>query len=155
MKKVATSHRFSALLSSPTPVISLFCQSITMVDSMKDIASWALDTAASRGATYCDVRIVDERSRTLMTKNGKVAHAADSESLGIGIRVIAENAWGFASTDNLTRESVEATAASAVNIARASAKVKAQELQLAAEKPAAADWTTPHKIDPFTTSLEQ
>jgi TldD protein len=123
--------------------------------SMKDIASWALNTATSRGATYCDVRIVDERSRTLMTKNGKVAHAADSESLGIGIRVIADNAWGFASTDDLTRDSIEATAAKAVSIARASAKVKAQELQFAAEKPAVVDWTTPHQIDPFTTSLEQ
>src|SRR5438045_2344891 len=94
--------------------------------SMKDIASWALNTATSRGASYCDVRVVDERSRTLMTKNGKVAHAADSESLGIGIRVIAENAWGFASTDDLSRTSVEATAAKSVSIARASAKVKAQ-----------------------------
>src|SRR5437588_12910594 len=123
--------------------------------SMKDVASWALNTATSRGASYCDVRIVDERSRTLMTKNGKVAHAADSDSLGIGIRVIAENAWGFASTDDLSRTSVETTAANAVSIARASAKVKAQELRLADEKSAVADWTTPHKIDPFTTSLEQ
>ena len=122
---------------------------------MKAIGAWALDTAKSRGATYADARIVDERSRALMTKNGKVAHAADSESLGIGIRVIADNAWGFASTDNLSRESVEVTAAKAVSIARASAKVKAQELRLAAEKPAVVDWTTPHKIDPFTTSLEE
>ena len=122
---------------------------------MKDIGSWALNAATFRGATYCDARVVDERSRTLMTKNGKVAHAADSESLGIGIRVIADNAWGFASTDDLTRNSVEATAAKAVAISRASAKVKAQELRLADEKPAVVDWTTPHKIDPFTTSLEQ
>lgn len=122
---------------------------------MKDIGSWALNTATSRGATYCDARIVDERSRSLMTKNGKVAHASDSESLGIGIRVIAENAWGFAATDDLTRDSVERTAAKAVSIARASAKVKAQELRLTEEKPSVADWTTPHQIDPFTTSLEQ
>ena len=103
---------------------------------MKDIGSWALNTATSRGATYCDARIVDERSRALMTKNGKVAHAADSESFGVGIRVIADNAWGFAATDDLSRESVEATAAKAVSIARASAKVKAQELRIADEKPA-------------------
>ena len=73
---------------------------------MKDIAAWALNTATQRGATYADVRIVDDRQRTLMTKNGTVAHAADSESFGIGIRVIANGAWGFASTDDLSRESV-------------------------------------------------
>jgi TldD protein len=122
---------------------------------MKDIASWALNTATQRGATYCDVRIVDDRIRALMTKNGKVAHASDSETLGVGIRVIANGAWGFDSTDNLSRESVEATAARAVEIAKASATVKNQELHLAPEKPAVADWTTPHKVDPFATSLQQ
>ncbi|MCU1311153.1 MAG: peptidase modulator of gyrase [Candidatus Angelobacter sp.] len=120
-----------------------------------DIASWALNTATQRGATYCDVRIVDDRIRALMTKNGKVAHASDSETLGVGIRVIANGAWGFDSTDNLSRESVEATAARAVEIAKASATVKNQELHLAPEKPAVADWTTPHKVDPFATSLQQ
>src|SRR3954454_17552243 len=114
--------------------------------AMKDIASWALNTATQRGATYCDVRIVDDRIRALMTKNGKVAHASHSETLGVGIRVIANGAWGFDSTDNLSRESVEATAARAVEIAKASATVKNQELVLAPEKPAIADWTTPHQI---------
>jgi TldD protein len=123
--------------------------------SMKEIASWALNTATQRGATYCDVRLVDDRQRALMTKNGTVAHASDSETLGIGIRVIANGAWGFASTDNLSRESVEKTAAQAVSIAQASARVKETDLRLAPEKAAVADWTTPHRIDPFTTSLQQ
>lgn len=122
---------------------------------MKQIATWALETAEQRGATYCDVRILDDRHRALMTKNGTVAHASDSESLGIGIRVIAEGAWGFSSTDDLRRESVEQAAAEAVAIARASARVKEQPLRLAPEKPAVADWATPYRIDPFTTSLEQ
>src|SRR5260370_25566694 len=122
---------------------------------MKEIADWALTTAATRGATYADLRIVDERQRALATKNGKVGHASEAESLGIGIRVIAEGAWGFASTDNLTRTSVDATAARAVAIARASARVKHRELVLAPEQAYTADWTTPYKVDPFTTSVEQ
>src|SRR5205823_12295617 len=101
---------------------------------MKDIANWALGTAAARRASYCDVRVVDERQRALATKNGVVGTAGDSESLGVGIRVIAEGAWGFASTDNLSRASVEATAARAVDIARASARVKQRELALAPER---------------------
>src|SRR5437762_11853712 len=52
--------------------------------SMKEIADWALDIANQHGATYCDVRIVDDRQRALATKNGKIAHAADSEVLGCG-----------------------------------------------------------------------
>ena len=56
---------------------------------MKDVASWALNTAALRGASYADARIVDERSRALATKNGKIGGASDAESLGLGVRVIA------------------------------------------------------------------
>ena len=122
---------------------------------MKEIAVWALDTAAQRGATYADARIVDERQRSLSTKNGKVGHASDAESLGIGIRVIANGSWGFAASDSLERKAVEAAAAQAVAIAQASARVKAADVRLAPEKPAVADWTAEHKIDPFTTSVGQ
>jgi TldD protein len=122
---------------------------------MKDIAAWALNAAALRGATYADARIVDDRTRALSTKNGKVGSASDAESLGIGIRVIADGAWGFAASDDLKRVSVEAAAAQAVEIAKASAKVKIEPVRLAPEKPAVADWTAPYRIDPFTISVEQ
>src|SRR5438046_2917297 len=122
--------------------------------AMKEIAEWALNIAALRGASYADTRIVDERSRTLATKNGKIGSASDAESQGIGIRVIADGAWGFASSDNLSREAVESTAAQAVAIAKASASVKQRDVQLAPEKPATAEWTSPYKTDPFTTSVE-
>ena len=122
---------------------------------MKEIAGWALSTAAQRGASYADARIVDERQRALSTKNGKVGHVSDAESLGIGVRVIANGAWGFAATDSLKRQAVEAAAAQAVAIAKASATVKNGELRLAPEKPAAADWTSECRIDPFKISVEQ
>jgi len=122
---------------------------------MKQIAQWAIDTATKRGATYCDARIVNDRQRALATKNGKIGHAADSESLGIGIRVIVSNAWGFASTDDLSRESVERTAARGVEIARASSRVQQHPIHLAPEMAVTADWTNPYKIDPFSTSIEQ
>ena len=100
---------------------------------MKQIAHWAIDTATKRGATYCDARIVNDRQRGLATKNGKIGHAADSDSLGIGVRVLVNNAWGFASTDDLSRESVERTAARAVEIARASSRVQEHPIRLAPE----------------------
>src|ERR1039458_3946985 len=101
---------------------------------MKDIASWALETAKLRGASHAEARIVDERSRALATKNGRIASASDSESLGIGIRVIANGGFGFAATDDLSREGVEGCAARAVEIARASSRVKSQELYLVPDR---------------------
>lgn len=122
---------------------------------MQDIASWALNLATLRGASYADARIVDERSRALSTKNGKIGAASDAESLGVGVRVIADGAWGFAASDDLRRESVEATAARAVEIAKASARVKVHDVKLVPEKPVTAEWASAHKIDPFAISIEQ
>jgi len=122
---------------------------------MQDFASWALNVAAVRGASYATARIADDRSRALSTKNGKVGSASDSESLGIGVRVIADGALGFASSDDLSRAALEATAARAVEIAKASARVKEHDIRLAPEKAATAEWTSLCQIDPFTTSAEQ
>ncbi|MFQ5662248.1 MAG: TldD/PmbA family protein [Terriglobia bacterium] len=122
---------------------------------MRDWAQWALDTAAARGATYADVRVLDTRQRTLSTKNGKVGTLAESESLGLGVRVIAEGAWGFAATDRLTREPIDATAARAVALARASARVKKKDVALAPEEKITAFWQTPIEKDPFAVPLEE
>jgi TldD protein len=122
---------------------------------MKHIVDWALNLVTQRGASYADARVVDERSRSLATKNGKIGHASDAESQGIGIRVLADGAWGFAASKDLSRGGVESAAARALAIARASAKVKRENVRLAPEKPVVADWATPCKIDPFTTSIEQ
>ena len=50
---------------------------------------------------------------------------------------------------------MEATAARAVDIAKASSRVKQHDIRLAPEKSVSAQWTTPFQIDPFTTSVEQ
>jgi len=122
---------------------------------MKHIADWALNISNQRGASYADARVVDDRSRALATKNGNISHASDGESLGIGIRVLADGAWGFAASDDLSRAVVEGTAARAVAIAKASARVKQQDVRLAPEEPATAEWATPYQIEPFTISVEQ
>jgi TldD protein len=122
---------------------------------MKTAAELALDTASARGATYADARVVAVRNRSLTTKNGLVGHASESESLGIGVRAIAEGAWGFAASADLNPTAVDAAAARAVEIARASARVKREDVRLAPEPAAVAEWTTPYKVDPFTTSVER
>src|SRR6266481_9186868 len=122
---------------------------------MKSAARLALDAATVRGVTYADTRVVSIRNRSLTAKNGRVGHASESESLGIGVRVIANGAWGFAASADLSRAAVEAAAARAVEIARASSRVKRENVRLAPEPAAMAEWTTPYKVDPFTTSVDQ
>jgi len=122
---------------------------------MQDWANWALETARVRGSTYADVRVMDIRQRDLSTKNGHVGTLSETESLGIGVRVIAAGAWGFASSDRLTREGVEACAAQAVAIARASALTKRQDVVMVPEGAYSDTWNSPCRIDPFRIALEQ
>jgi len=122
---------------------------------MQDLANSAIETAKKRGASYADVRVMDIRHRDISTKNGEVGTLAESESLGIGIRVIASGAWGFASTDRLTREGVQACAAEAVEIAKASALAKRENVALAPEKTYVDTWQNPFLKDPFRIPVEQ
>src|ERR1700751_4297920 len=88
---------------------------------MWELASHCPETAKLLGAEYADVRVMHLRQRDLTTKNGAVGTLAQSESIGLGIRVLATGGWGFASTDRLTRDGVAACAAHAVSIGKASA----------------------------------
>ncbi|MHC4860524.1 MAG: PmbA/TldA family metallopeptidase, partial [Planctomycetota bacterium] len=90
---------------------------------MKELASLALDTATRLGASYADVRIVRYRRQDLAAEDRRLAGFSDSDDMGIGVRVLANGAWGFAATGELTREEVERVAAEAVQVAKASASV--------------------------------
>src|ERR1043166_7118997 len=121
---------------------------------MWDLTTAALDTSRLRGATYADARLMHIRQRDLTTKNAAVGTLAQSESIGIGIRVLANGAWGFASTDRLTREGVARCAAQAVAIAKASALAKRGESKMAEESAYVDSWQAPLVKDPFEIPLE-
>src|ERR1700739_1851288 len=122
---------------------------------MWDLTTTALDTARLRGATYSDARAMHIRQRDLTTKNGQGGTLAQSEWIGIGIRVLANGAWGFAATDRLTREDVAACAAQAVSIAKASALAKRGDVVLAREESYVYSWQSPLQKDPFEIPLER
>jgi len=122
---------------------------------MQEWANLALDTARVRGATFADARVMDIRLRDLSTKNGQVGTLSESESLGLGVRVMTEGCWGFSSTSRLTREGVQACAARAVAIARASALAKRHDVVLVPEQAWVDTWQNPFIKDPFAIPLER
>lgn len=121
---------------------------------MKQIAERALEAALRAGIQYADVRVTETRDRTVSTKNGKVATVLGSETIGLGIRVLSNGCWGFAATSNLSKSGIEAAAALAASIARASALARKQDVVLADESPHIATWVSPCLIDPFSVPLE-
>jgi TldD protein len=121
---------------------------------MWDYCGHSLDVARLRGATYADVRVMHMRQRDLTTKNGAVGTLGQSESIGLGIRVVANGAWGFASTDMLTRDGVAACAAHAVAIAKASSLAKKEDVRMVPEAAYVDSWQGPCQKDPFEIPLE-
>src|SRR5260370_16831305 len=121
---------------------------------MWDLCTHSLTISKIRGASYADVRVMHLRQRDLTTKNGQVGTLAQSESIGIGIRVVANGAWGFASTDRLTRDGVAACAAQAVSIAKASALAKSEDVKMAPENAYVDSWQNPFRKYPFEIQLE-
>ena len=64
--------------------------------------------------------------------------------------MLANGCWGFAATDDLTREGIHAAAALALEIARAGTLAKKHDVTLAPEEKYEAEWVSPIRIDPFT-----
>jgi TldD protein len=122
---------------------------------MKDLAVRALDLVARRGVTYADVRVIETRDREVSTKNGKAGHMSSSESMGLGIRVLASGCWGFAATDDLTKDGIESAATLALEIARSGSAAKKQDIVLAPEEAYEATWASPIRIDPFTIPADR
>ncbi len=122
---------------------------------MKDWALQALDAVTRRGVSYADVRVLEIRDRDLSTKNGKAGHVSSSESAGLGIRVLAQGCWGFAATDDLSRDGIEAAATLALEIARASTAAHKADVVLAPEDKYEATWVAPFRIDPFSIPIDR
>src|SRR2546425_5148218 len=122
---------------------------------MKQIALNALDAVTQRGADYADVRVLEIRDRHVATKNGKISGVSGSVSLGVGVRVLVNGCWGFAATDDLSRDGLEAAARLAIDIAHASSAAKITDVVLAPENKYEVEWRSPLRIDPFSISIDR
>ena len=122
---------------------------------MQQIALHALDLAIQRGVRYADVRLVDSRSQDLTTRNGRVSQVSDTESTGIGVRVLIDGGWGFAATDDLGGAGIEKVIAKARAIAKASTLALNSAVRLAPEPAHRAVWVSPCAVDPFEISATE
>jgi TldD protein len=114
-----------------------------------------LDAATSAGASYADVRVTDQTTQHISVRNGVVEGVDSSASFGFGVRVIADGAWGFAATSEVTDDAAKRVAREAVAIARASATVGSHRVRLADVAAYDDTWAGPCTMDPFAVGLEE
>lgn len=122
----------------------------------KRLADAGLGAAAKAGATYCDVRIGRYLNQFVVTREAIVQNIVNTESTGVGVRVIADGAWGFAATNQLSAEAVAQTARLAVEIARANAKNQTVPVRLAPVKGVGeVRWATPIRKNAMATPIQE
>lgn len=67
---------------------------------LEDFAEKSTQLAIESGAQYCDVRAERIESEGFLLENGEIEHFTSSKDSGLGIRVLANGAWGFFSISN-------------------------------------------------------
>jgi TldD protein len=103
---------------------------------------------------YADIRYVFRTNQSMAAKDQQIESITLTDDLGIGIRVIVDGCWGFASTSDLTDDELEKTANRAIKIAKASALTKRGEVILDKLTPFVDKYRTKFKEDPFSVSLD-
>ena len=116
----------------------------------------ARSAAKSAGASHVDVRIERTRSGILSLRDAKPETQSDETNVGIGVRVIVNGAWGFASSPDLSVETAQRLASTAVAMAKTSKPLSTEEVALAAEPVYANQvWVSAYEIDPFAVSDQE
>ncbi len=122
----------------------------------KRLADAALNAARRRGASYADVRIGRYLNQFIRARETKIQNVTNTESFGVGIRVIADGTWGFAATNEVTVDGVARAAQEAVAIARANARLQTEPVRLAPQAGhGEVSWRTPIERNAFEVPLSE
>jgi len=65
---------------------------------LSPIADAALAAAQAEGAGHADVRVERIKDSTIRIRDRHVEGAADSETVGLCVRVLLDGTWGFAAS---------------------------------------------------------
>lgn len=126
------------------------------VAAKKRMADVALNAAKSKGATYADVRIGRYLNQSIVTRETRVQNVANTESYGMGVRVLADGCWGFAATDKMDNDGIARAADLAVRIAKDNAKLLSEPVQLAPQKGyGEVSWKTPIEKNAFEIPIKE
>ena len=122
---------------------------------MLHVAKEAVEAARAAGAHYADARFVHEDSESITVRNQEMEGIDRATSEGVGVRVLVDGYWGFAATARPEGAEIARTAALAVEIARAAARLPRKPVKLTEVEPVTGTWASPFQDDPFNVSLEE
>jgi len=122
----------------------------------KKLADVALNAARSKGASYTDVRIGRYLRQFVITRENRVENIVNTESYGIGLRVLANGCWGFAASDRMDPDSIANAAGRAVEIAKENSRLLELPVELAPQQGyGEVTWKTPIEKSAFEVPVRE
>jgi TldD protein len=122
---------------------------------LKELIRETINGLKKKGVDYADLRQVKRISENIKVKNREVEGVSKSEDLGFGIRVLYKGAWGFASSNIISKGEYKRIANLALEIARASSLAQKEPARLAENEVYKDKYVGPCEIDPFKVSLDE
>src|SRR3954469_21760070 len=113
------------------------------------LADAALARAVDLGCEHADLRVERIRTQTIRLRDARLEALADGQDLGLAVRVVHEGTWGFAAGVVLTAAEAVRLAEEAVAVARVSAAMNTDRVELAPEPAYQGEWVSDYEIDPF------
>jgi TldD protein len=114
------------------------------------VSDSAIQTGLSLGASHVDIRVERVRTGVLQLRDTSPETQTDESVSGIGVRVIVNGAWGFASSPEISTDKARELAKVAVAMAITSGPLSTEEIALAPEPVyAGKTWVSEYEIDPF------
>ena len=120
---------------------------------LKEVSDAAISTGKSAGASHVDVRIERTRIGRLALRDAHLESQNDETNFGIGVRVIVNGAWGFASSPDVSTSTAKRLAEVAVSMAKTAKPLSTEEVKLVSE-PVYPNgvWVSSYEIDPFSVT---
>ncbi|RLG73116.1 MAG: TldD/PmbA family protein [Methanobacteriota archaeon] len=122
---------------------------------MLEFLDLALAEASKLGAEFADVRTVSDVSTSIVVEDGVASKAVSSVESGLGVRVLVEGCWGYASTTTPTRRAVEEAVRDAFSMAKALSKRGGEKVELSKVITHKASFEVKPRIDPIDVSMEE
>jgi TldD protein len=116
---------------------------------LEAVADAALSKARSAGVSHAELRVERTRSRSVRVRDENLEGSGEEVATGLSVRVLRHGTWGFAATTGLDPASAEAAATDAIEVARVTAALNTERVDLSPEPMHRAEWVSAYEINPF------
>lgn len=125
----------------------------SLSNKTKDILQALRDEGLKRGATYVEARANEREATSIVLQDGRADKLFQSTSVGLGVRVLVDGSWGFASANGLDLTEGVHVLEEAIAGARAARPGRSEEAAVASVQPVEDHQQTPFEIDPRSVPL--